>query len=153
MKNVWLLVFFLSCKVLSGFAQNATFGSENESEKEVRQLEMRRFEMMVQKDIKSLSEILAEDLVYVHSNGMQENKAQLLETLDKGKTLYQSMQAQDIKARVMGEVVIINGTAAIRAWTGGKINDLQVRYIDVYAKRDGRWKLISWQSTRIMPPQ
>lgn len=149
MKNLLLLLFLISCKILPVFAQNATFDAANTAEKEIRTLEMRRFEMMVRKDVKNLSEILAEDLTYVHSNGVLETKAQFLETLDKGKTLYQSIQTEDIKVRITDSMSLITGVALIRAWTGGQTLDLRLRFTDAYAKRDGRWQLISWQSTRV----
>ncbi len=149
MKNLLLLFILLSCKIFTGFAQNATFESAQTPEKDIRTLEMKRFEMMIRKDVKGLSEIIGEDLVYVHSNGLQENKEQFLESLDKGKVLYQSIQTEEIKVRIVGEMALINGLIALRAWMGGKTQDLKARYTDAYIKRDGRWVLVSWQSTRV----
>ncbi len=152
MKNILILILFFSCKILTGFAQNATFGSANDAEKEVRQLEMRRFELTVQKNTKELAEILADDLTYTHSNGLLDGKEQLLESLNSGKTLYQSIQSEEIKVRILGETAIINGIAAMRVWSNGQTNNLHLRYTDVYAKRNGKWQLITWQSTRLPQP-
>jgi len=151
MRNPSLLVLFFVCKIFFGFSQNATFGADNTVEKEIRQLEMRRFELTVQKNIKELREILADDLTYTHSNGLLDGKEQLLESLNSGKTLYQSIQSEEIKVRVLGETAIINGVAAMRVWSNGQTNDLHLRYTDVYAKRNGKWQLIAWQSTRLNP--
>ncbi|MDJ1481459.1 nuclear transport factor 2 family protein [Cytophagaceae bacterium YF14B1] len=151
MRNIHLTLLFFLCNIFLVFAQNSTFDTKDEIEKEVRSLEMRRFEMMVHKDTKGLSEILGEDLVYIHANGVLEKKSQFLETLDKGKTLYQSIQSEEVGIRVIGDAAVINGVATVRVWTAGQTLDMHLRYTDVYVRRNGKWQLISWQSTRIQP--
>lgn len=152
MKKLFVLTFFLACKVLTGCAQNATFAAGNSAEKEIRQTEMRRFEMMVHKDIKGLREVLADDLTYTHSNGLLDGKEQFLAALEAGKTLYQSIQSEEIKVRLLGEMAVLNGVAAVKVFTNGQTNEFRIRYTDIYAKRDGRWQLIAWQSTRLPQP-
>jgi len=149
MKNLLVCVLLVLCKVWTGFAQNTASISGSPTEKEVRQLEMRRFELMVARDMKGLEALLADDLTYTHSNGVLENKEQFLAKLNSGKTLYQSIQSEDVRVRVIGDVAIINGIALMRVWTGGQTQDLRLRYTDIYARREGRWQLILWQSTRV----
>ena len=148
MKNLTPFVIFLACIGWAN-AQNAALEAATADEKAVRQTEMRRFELTVQKDLKALAELLGEDLTYTHSNGLLDSKEQYLATLESGKTLYQSIKSEEIKVRVLGETAVVNGLASMRVWTNGQTNDLRLRYTDVYAKRNGRWQLIAWQSTRL----
>ncbi|MCU0355670.1 MAG: nuclear transport factor 2 family protein [Cytophagales bacterium] len=81
MKKLTPFVLLLACIGLAN-AQNATFGGGSEDEKAVRQTEMRRFELTVQKDLKALAELLGDDLTYTHSNGLLDGKEQYLATLE-----------------------------------------------------------------------
>jgi hypothetical protein len=40
----------------------------------------------------------------------------------------------------------------MRVRAGDRQLDMAVRFTDVYVKRDGRWQMITWQSTRIVEP-
>jgi hypothetical protein len=45
---------------------------------EIEQLERRRFDAQVAKDLPTLETIFADDLIYTHSNGHQDGKARIL---------------------------------------------------------------------------
>jgi hypothetical protein len=52
---------------------------------------------------------------------------------------------------VLGDTGIINTVVHIVAVNRGQENRNHLRVTIVYAKRDGRWQMVAWQSTR-MPP-
>jgi hypothetical protein len=54
-----------------------------------------------------------------------------------------------MKPRLVGDVVVVNGKLDIRVIANGKEQHFQGIYTDVYAKRDGRWQLVTWQSTKL----
>ncbi len=149
-KYAFFLIFFL-CKIFVGFAQNATEASIISITKEILQAETERFGMMTTKDIVGLKKVLAEELTYVHSTGMFETKEQFIESLRTNKILYKSIQARDVVVRVYGSTGMVTGIAAVKAWTKGKDVEMQVRYTEVYVKKDGIWQLVGWQSTLLMP--
>lgn len=119
------------------------------AEDEVLQTQVRRFEAMIENDQAELEQLLANDLVYTHSNARVENKQEFLATLKSQKLVYKSVQPDEVKVRLMGSVGIITGKADVVIEQEGKTNTLHLRFMDVYAKRKGRWQQVAWQSTRM----
>jgi len=37
----------------------------------------------------------------------------------------------------------------MRAGAPGNVQDFHIRYLAVYARREGRWQLLAWQATRL----
>ena len=54
-----------------------------------------------------------------------------------------------MKAQDLGDTVVLTGVAQIKVVANGTPNAFGVRFTDVYAKRDGRWQMVTWQSTRL----
>jgi hypothetical protein len=112
-------------------------------------LDRRRMQAMATKDIAQLETLLADDLIYTHSSARLDTKQSLIANMKSGATVYSSVEPSDVKAQDLGEVVVLTGAARIRVASQGKQLDFAVRFTDAYARRDGRWQMIVWQSTRL----
>ena len=112
-------------------------------------LENRRFEAMTNQDAEALGEILADDLVYTHSTARVETKSEFITSVTSGRTKYESVERDDVKVRQYGETAVITGHAKIHVSANGRDNKFQVRFTDVYAKRDDVWRMVAWQSTKL----
>jgi hypothetical protein len=112
-------------------------------------LEARRVAAMVAQDIPTLEALLADDLLYTHSRGTSDTKASFL-ALIRGETDHPPYLAVDFSDRQViawGEdSVLVRGRADISLQ--GKAT-YGVRFVDVWARRGGRWQLVAWQATRI----
>jgi ketosteroid isomerase-like protein len=89
------------------------------NEKEILALEEKRFGAMIGRDFKALEAMVHDDLLYTHSSGVTDTKASWLQSMQSGKTKYKSVNCTDHKVRVIGEVALITGRAAIEAEIGG----------------------------------
>jgi hypothetical protein len=70
--------------------------------------------------------------------------------MKSGATVYSSVQPSDVKVlQDLGDVVILTGSARIKVSSQEKQMDFGVRFADAYAKRNGRWPMVVWQSTRL----
>jgi uncharacterized protein (TIGR02246 family) len=117
---------------------------------QIKQLEKRRFEAQMTKDGKTLGEILADDLVYTHSNGNQDGKASYIESIVSGKAVYQNIEVLTDTVRFYGPTTaIVTGKLRTSVVTNGQTNPLTLRYTDVYLKRNGQWQMVAWQSARL----
>jgi len=116
---------------------------------EVLSIEKQRFTAMAKGDLAALDGLLAEDLTYVHSDGRVETKTEYLESLRSGKLRYLSAEPEGPSVRVYGDVAVCSGLAKFHVFSAGREAQLVTRYTDVYVKRDGRWRLVAWQSTRL----
>ena len=118
------------------------------AEADVLRADDRRFEAMRKGDWAALDAALADDLTYVHSTARLESKAEHIANLRAGKPHYRGIAPRDRKARVRGDVGIVNGVSDMHVERDGKENRFTVRYLAVYAKSGGDWRMIAWQSTR-----
>jgi Domain of unknown function (DUF4440) len=117
--------------------------------KEVEALEKARFKAQIALDVPTLRPMLADDLYYCHSSGVCQNKEEFIGFVTSGTNKYVAMDVIDMKPRLVGGAVVVNGKLDIRVITNGKEQHFQGIYTDVYAKREGRWQLVTWQSTRL----
>ncbi len=113
------------------------------------ELDKKRMSAMAQKDIATLNEVLADDLIYTHSSARLDTKKSLIGNMESGSTVYTSVVPSDVKAQDLGDTVVLTGSCRISVNAGGKPNSFGVRFTDVYAKKSGRWQMVTWQSTRL----
>jgi hypothetical protein len=137
-----LVIFFLVCLHLAAFGQKRGV-------QPVLDFELLRFNAMMRADTHALRAMLSEDMTYVHSNALLENKEEHLRAIGEQKLIYKSMKREDARVRHYGKAALVNGTVAVE----GKINanDFAVRllYTAVYRRHGKSWQLVNWQSTRI----
>jgi ketosteroid isomerase-like protein len=112
-------------------------------------LDKKRMTAMAEKDIATLNELIADDLIYTHSTARLDTKASLIGNMQSGSTVYTSVVPSDVKAQDLGDTVVLTGSCKISVNAGGRANSFGVRFTDVYARRGGRWQMVTWQSTRL----
>jgi ketosteroid isomerase-like protein len=115
------------------------------------QLEKDRFRAMINKDSLFLDRVLADDLVYIHSNGQQDTKQSLMKNILNGTLQYLSVEVQQADIRTHSQDAWIHGVAKIKVRNGQDTQEMELnlRYLDIYKKEDGEWKLVAWQSARL----
>ena len=112
-------------------------------------LDRKRMLAMALKDTATLESLLADDLIYTHSSARLDTKRSLIDAMVSGKTVYTGVEPSDVKAQDLGDTVVLTGVAQIKVTANGAANAFGVRFTDVYARRDGRWQMVTWQSTRL----
>ena len=119
-----------------------------ESEKQIVELERRRLKAMISADAQALDAILADDLTYIHTTTREDSKKSLIESLVSGSLSYESIDTEGVRVRIYGDAAVVTGSAAIRVSSGGRLLSFSILFTDVYARREGRWQMVAWQSTR-----
>jgi len=119
------------------------------NEEMVIDLDKKRMQAMAAKDIATLDALLADDLVYTHSSARLDTKHSLIANMKSGATVYSAVEPSEVRAQDLGDAVILTGVARIKVSANGKDLDFRVRFTDAYAKRSGRWQMVTWQSTRL----
>jgi|694.fasta_scaffold69790_5 ketosteroid isomerase-like protein len=116
---------------------------------EIEALETQRRAALVEKNFAGLATLLGEDLLYVHSSAVAEDKALYLKKLTDGLYNYSALKSLRRVHRVLGDVVLVDGDLEISVRVSGVDKVVNSRYLQVWARRAGGWKMISWQSTPI----
>lgn len=125
------------------------FETDSKRDDTVELVERRRFSAMIAQDLEALEPMLAEELNYGHSNGEVETKPQFLETIRTGRIRYEALDVKKLDVRLYDDIALVTGSVACKAQVGGQPLAIDLRYTDAYVRRDGRWQLIAWQSTRV----
>jgi ketosteroid isomerase-like protein len=113
------------------------------------ELDRRRMQAMAAKDIATLEALLADDLIYAHSSARLDTKQSLIANMQSGATVYSAVEPSEVKAQDLGDAVVLTGIAQIKVTADGTPLAFGVRFTDVYARRNGRWQMVTWQSTRL----
>lgn len=119
---------------------------------EVETVERKRFAAQVNKDYIALEQILADDLVYVHSSGNTDTKASFIQSIKEGKSVYNAIDVKELKVRFYGNYAVINGVIVItqNPKPDGSPTLLSLKYLAVYTKnRRKGWQIHSWQSLKL----
>jgi ketosteroid isomerase-like protein len=132
---------------------NAAAHAADPAEEAVRKAQADRFAALIKGDFDAVAGMLSDDLIYTHSNSKVETKAELLQLLKSGHYQYRSIVPKDVVVRMYGDTAVANGLGDVEVITGGQPLSLKLRFIEVWVKQGGRFKLAAWQSTRLPAAQ
>jgi len=104
--------------------------------------------------------VVADDAVITYPDGTVATKADEVRTVESGAITADAFEMVDPKVTVIdGDAAYIAGRSIIR---NGKYKDSntnktidisgEYRFLDVYAKRDGKWQAVASQATKIVAP-
>jgi hypothetical protein len=111
-----------------------------------------RYAAQTTNDFAAMGRLFGDDLVYIHSSGVVDDKASFLELMRSGTTRYRAIKRRDVKVRTYGCLAIITGTADVDLTARGQDQTLQLRFLSAWVKRPAGIQFVSWNSTRIAPP-
>lgn len=114
--------------------------------------EDRRFLAMTENDLQTLASLLADDLHFVHSNGMVEDKAEFLRKLRSGERRYRAYAALARSVRQEGGFSFVFGEAdaEIERPGGGIIT--RMTYTAIY-RNAPEPRLFAWHSVKSPAPK
>ena len=129
-------------------------------EAEILKLEREWMDAPKTKNGETVRRVVADDAVLVYPDGTVATKADELRTVENGDVTADSFELLESKVTVLdANAAYIAGRSVIR---NGKYKDPntkktidisgEYRFLDVYAKRDGRWQVTASQATKIVAP-
>ncbi len=131
-------------------AGNAAFAGPKE---EVDAAEDVRYQAMINQDRAALEASLADEFIYHQPNGMIATKAMYLGQVIGGPTKIYKAERYDVKIVVYGDVATAMGETRLDIELNGKRIQPDLRYLNVWVKRDGRWQLAARQSVFKQAPK
>ena len=96
----------------------------------------------------------ADDLIYTRSAGRRVNKAEVMRDVRSAptpkptdpKTIY---TAEDIRIQQYGDTAVVAFRLVATTEIGGKNNVANLLNSGTFVKRNGKWQVVNWQSTRM----
>lgn len=94
------------------------------------------------RDLAAYDRIVADDYVALTVEGTETTKAEVMAGYKAGARRYVNLAIHDVKVRVFGDAAVISArTTGARVENGQEVPN-NVRYVRVYALRDGRWRAV-----------
>lgn len=106
-------------------------------------------EAIVRKDRAAIEANMADDFRQIDGAGNVETKASFLDGLLSPDLQIDPYRVEDFDVRVYGDVALLSGRTRMTGRYQAKPFVSHYRYIDVYVRRGGVWKIVSVQISRI----
>ncbi|MFO1340532.1 MAG: nuclear transport factor 2 family protein [Burkholderiaceae bacterium] len=106
---------------------------------------------IVRKDRAAVEANMADDFRQIDGDGDVEDKASFLEGILSPKLVIHPYTVEDFDVRLYGDVALLSGRTRITGAYDGKPWSSHYRYVDVYARRNGRWQVVNVQISRVKP--
>ena len=116
-------------------------------------MEKQRFEAQVKKDYAFLEKAFADDLIYTHGDGHQNNKAEYIQSIRDGKSQYGKIEVEALTVRVYNDekTAVVNGsifiTSPIKADGTTSIAHIKYVVVQIKDKKKG-WQVVLWQAQK-----
>lgn len=117
-------------------------------ERAILSLENQFIQARVTGDTSSIRASFATDAVFIYENGDERSRSGL-EADVSGQSYWLSFERSEPTLNLYRDAAVSHSVLGIRLG-GGQID--KARTTGVYARQDGVWKIVSWQSTPLLPP-
>jgi len=100
-------------------------------------------------DRAALERIVASDFTFIAPDGRVMTRAAYLAEQASGPADIHSFELSEMLVRVLGSTALVSGLSTIDESIAGKRCQYQVRWKDVWIKREGAWQVLSGQTTPV----
>ncbi len=100
-------------------------------------------------DFAELDQIYHKDLIYAHSTGIIETKAEYLAKLRTGKQKYDAITHHKTIVRAQGDAAVAHSIVTMTGTNPDGPFDNKLMAIHTWFKSGGQWRLIAHQTTEI----
>jgi len=104
---------------------------------------------IVVKDRAGIEKNMAEDFRQIDGAGNVESKTSFVDGLLSPDLQIDPYVVESFDVRVYGDVALLSGRTRMSGRHQGTLFSSHYRYIDVYVRRQGQWKIVSVQISRI----
>ena len=93
--------------------------------------------------------LAADDLVYIHSSAVVDNKQSYIDSMRNGSVRYLAMKRSEVQVRTFGCLAVMTGVGYFDVQLKDKPLNVELRFHSLWINREGRLQFVSWQSTRL----
>lgn len=145
----YLTVVPITAIVLCGFAFHSAWADDSAT---IRQLEQQLADAVVKGDVATFKRLFAEDFTHGSQSGRFRTKAEWMNGKRQGESAYISFESSEMHVRMSGDTAVVTGLSKPQWREGDRIATGQFRFLRVWAKRNGTWQAIAFQSTEVPTP-
>jgi ketosteroid isomerase-like protein len=101
---------------------------------------------LTQKDVATLDRFIADDWTNVNPKGKVVTKSELMQSVKSADKPLEAATLTQVKAKIFGESALVTGIATEKKAGEG---EERFRFMDLFAKRNGKWVAVYTQTTKI----
>jgi len=116
---------------------------------EIRQAEKQWAAAVTHKDFDKVDSILADGLIYAHSTGNIESKAQYMAKVRSGTQNYEAIEHQKTEVRAYGNTAVAHSIVRMAGTNAAGPFDNKLMMMHFWVKQGGSWKLAAHQTTEL----
>ncbi len=122
---------------------------EDRLHREIEALESQWRTAVLQNDLAGTARLLADDYLGINPNGTLETKADVLASRRSGGLRITGLDTENVKVHVYGETAVVTSRVDVRGQSGDRDISGLYHYTRVYSRRDGQWKIVSFEASRM----
>ncbi len=119
------------------------------TEEELRQAEKAWAAAVTQRDFAALERILHDELIYAHSTGVIETKAQYTGRLRKGEQRYDRIEHERMTVRLHGNAAVVHAIVRMTGEADRKPFDNRLMMLHLWVRGPAGWQLAAHQTTQL----
>jgi ketosteroid isomerase-like protein len=104
---------------------------------------------IVRKDRGAIERNMADDFRHIDGQGNVQTKGPFVDDLVSPDLQIDPYTVENFDVRIYTDVALLSGTTQMTGKYQGKPFASHYRYIDIYVRRDGQWKIVSVQISKI----
>jgi hypothetical protein len=102
----------------------------------------------IRSDKAELTRLLADDYLLQNSSGQVQDKASFIADSTAPGFRIEPFTVEEPVEKLLGDTALLGGVATLKGTDGGKPFTARLRFVDVWARRDGQWRVVFTQATR-----
>ncbi|MBI4889087.1 MAG: nuclear transport factor 2 family protein [Acidobacteria bacterium] len=127
----------------------AAFAAAGGSEEEVRKAEAAWALAVQGRDLAALDRIYDDALIYAHSTGVVETKAEYMKRLSGGLQRYSAVRFESTRVSVHGETAVTVSRLRMSGQSNERQFDDHLMMMHVWVRKGGVWRLTAHQTTKL----
>jgi ketosteroid isomerase-like protein len=124
-------------------------GDKEQRVNEVLQVEKDWVKALLEKDSVAMEHILADDYTQIAEGGQVLGKVQALAAFSAPHRNWELAESTDHKIRIYGDTALMIATWRSKGENLGVAFNYQARFLAVYVKRQGAWKMVADMATPV----
>ena len=104
---------------------------------------------IVRKDRAAIEANMSEDFRQIDGDGDIVTRAAFVDELVSDQLTIDPYTVEDFEVRLYGDTALLSGRTRMTGKSEGKPFTSNYRYIDIYVRKNGQWKIASVQITRL----
>ena len=147
LQHALIVLLLAACSVIAQTSDQKK--TPEKLEQGILKLDAELFDAIWRADVVARERIAADDLIYTTYYGSALNKVEWIAHVTKPAPASSRQLRDDLRVRILGDTAIVTGRLTIKTENPQSTGRSQSRYTNIYAKRQGEWKLVAAQVTGV----